>query len=779
MNKKNYKTSISLLCTLIIFCTAIPYRASGKEDTRKHILLLSSYFPDKENSKIIINSFSQKLHDELDCRITVEYMDSESTTDFKDWKHWMTELFGAYKSPPDVVAIIGGEAWIAYSVTCPQAWKDIPIVLGSVKRGYIDYAHYAPQYIKDIEDIHSTTESFGDFKITGYYIKDYFKENLQLIKCLQPEVKKITYIYDNRYGFHFLDQYIGKMVKEESFERLYSFYGNELSTTQLIDSLESQDSSYAILSSGWYNDALHYSHTYSMLHNELSMMHSKFFYLIMDQGQTNLNYLGGYFVAAKDIGQDLAELTYTVLTKGIDNSPKFQITPSDPQYYINYKRLIISGIKESRLPPGAILYNKEPPFMERYFWQIVVVSLVIFTIILILILRMRSYKQVTAIKTRMMEEQKILREKADESNRLKSAFLANMSHEIRTPLNAIVGFSTQLSEAENKEEAKLYMDIIETNNALLLQLINDILDLSKIEAGTLDFIYSETDVVEICRNLEQMYLSRAKKDVSLLCEVPDKKCIIHTERNRVTQVISNFLSNAVKFTESGCIRFGYKHTQNGLYFYATDTGKGIANENLSKVFTRFEKFDKFVQGNGLGMSICKTIVEKMNGVIGVESELGKGSTFWFTLPCKIISTESIETIEKEEEPKQAVEEKQEITNNQKTILIAEDTESNFLLLSCILRNYHLKWVKDGKQAVEMHKQIHPDLILMDIKMPVMDGLEATSLIREVDKKVPIIVLTAYAYAEDKKKAKSSGCNAFLTKPINQNQLWEVLHKFGL
>ena len=238
-----------------------------------------------------------------------------------------------------------------------------------------------------------------------------------------------------------------------------------------------------------------------------------------------------------------------------------------------------------------------------------------------------------------MEEQKILREKADESNRLKSAFLANISHEIRTPLNAIVGFSSQLAYADDKEEAHAYMKIIETNNSLLLQLISDILDLSKIESGQLDFHYSKTDIVQVCRNLKQEYLSKIKEGISLQCELPDKKCVIYTERHRLAQAISNFLSNAVKFTEKGYICFGYEHITAGLRFYVKDTGKGIADENLPKVFARFEKIDNFTPGNGLGMSICKGIIEKMNGEIGVKSELGKGSTFWFTLPCKTISVE--------------------------------------------------------------------------------------------------------------------------------------------
>lgn len=233
-----------------------------------------------------------------------------------------------------------------------------------------------------------------------------------------------------------------------------------------------------------------------------------------------------------------------------------------------------------------------------------------------------------------MEEEVREKEKAEEANRLKSAFLANMSHEIRTPLNAIVGFSNLIAETAESEEMAEFCRIIETNNELLLQLINDILDLSKIEAGQMDFIYSEVDVNLIFRTLEQIFKTRVKEGVKLYCEIPEKGYCIHSEKNRLTQVINNFMTNACKFTFEGSIRMGYKPIEGGLYFYVKDTGKGIAKENLPHVFERFAKFDTFIQGTGLGLSICQTIIQTFKGEIGVESEEGKGSTFWFTIPCE-------------------------------------------------------------------------------------------------------------------------------------------------
>ena len=225
------------------------------------------------------------------------------------------------------------------------------------------------------------------------------------------------------------------------------------------------------------------------------------------------------------------------------------------------------------------------------------------------------------------------KEKAEEANRLKSAFLANMSHEIRTPLNAIVGFSNLIAQMSPSEETQEFCQIIETNNELLLQLVNDILDLSKIEAGQMDFKYSEFNVSTVLRNLEQTFKLRVKEGVTLYCELPETPYIIYSEKNRITQVITNFLTNACKFTFQGSICLGYKPVGEKFYFYVKDTGKGIATENISHVFERFAKFDSFIQGTGLGLSISQTIIESLHGEIGVESEEGKGSLFWFMIPC--------------------------------------------------------------------------------------------------------------------------------------------------
>ena len=232
-------------------------------------------------------------------------------------------------------------------------------------------------------------------------------------------------------------------------------------------------------------------------------------------------------------------------------------------------------------------------------------------------------------------EQKLIiaRDKAEELDRLKSAFLANMSHEIRTPLNAIVGFSSLLAETDSRSERQEYIKIVQENNELLLQLISDILDLSKIEAGTFNFVYTNVDVNETCAEIIKSMSMKVSKGVELIFEEPLPECYLYTDKNRFTQVISNFINNALKFTQQGCITLGYEQVSHQkIKFYVRDTGMGIPKEKQKSVFERFVKLNTFVQGTGLGLSICKSIVSQMGGEIGVDSTEGVGSCFWFTHP---------------------------------------------------------------------------------------------------------------------------------------------------
>ena len=366
--------------------------------------------------------------------------------------------------------------------------------------------------------------------------------------------------------------------------------------------------------------------------------------------------------------------------------------------------------------------------------------------------------------------------KAEQSDRLKSAFLANMSHEIRTPLNAIVGFSQLLPSAETTEEKKLYSGIINQNSDILLQLINDILDLSKIEAGTLEYIKRPMNLGEVCRTIYTVHKERVKEGVTLVFDNEEEDLLMEGDQNRIMQVITNFLTNASKFTYEGEIRLGFGRMDKDIRVYVKDTGIGIEPEKVDHIFERFVKLNSFAQGTGLGLSICRMIIEKIGGEIGVTSELGKGSTFYFTIPYEETGEHGKFFKESKVVSKgNTVNRVQQI----KKILVAEDVESNFILLKNLIgREYTLLWAKDGVEAIEMYKQYQPDLILMDVKMPRMDGLEATHIIRSYSKEIPIIALTAYAFEADKELALEMGCNDFVTKPISERTLRKALDKYS-
>jgi signal transduction histidine kinase/CheY-like chemotaxis protein len=364
------------------------------------------------------------------------------------------------------------------------------------------------------------------------------------------------------------------------------------------------------------------------------------------------------------------------------------------------------------------------------------------------------------------------KEKAEKSDNLKSAFLANMSHEIRTPLNAIVGFSHLIAESDDAEERKTYYDIVDANNERLLTLINEILDLSKIESGTIEFSYGPVNLHHLCREVHDAHIFRTPQGVNLVYEPSDESLMIETDKNRVFQVISNLIGNSVKFTKEGSISYGYQLVDNQIVFHVTDTGTGIEPEKVGRVFERFAKLNQHAQGTGLGLSICKSIVERLGGQISVSSEYGAGTTFTFTLPYKATR------VGEKDLPADVEAEKDGDNVKSACILVAEDMDSNFDLLEAILGKKHrLVRAHDGMEAVTMYDEVKPDLILMDIKMPNLDGLEATKIIRELSATVPIIAQSAFAYEQDRKAAQEAGCNDFIAKPIAHDKLKAVIKKW--
>ena len=376
---------------------------------------------------------------------------------------------------------------------------------------------------------------------------------------------------------------------------------------------------------------------------------------------------------------------------------------------------------------------------------------------------------------KMIQQLKELKEKAELSDRLKSAFLANMSHEIRTPLNAIVGFSELMVTCDDPEEKKEYINIIQSNNELLLRLINDILDLSKIESGILERKRETFNLAKVCNELYTMIQPKiTNPDVEFQMDNSGPDCWIFLDRSRLKQVWMNYLTNAVKCTKSGYIKMGYSIEREGIRIYVEDSGVGIPEELQERVFGRFQKLNEFAQGTGLGLAISRAIIEGAGGEVGFTSTPGIGSTFWAWIPCEISTQkEHNPTISL---PLQHQLSLNEIDKKELKILIAEDNESNYSLVQHILKSYHLTHVQNGAEAVNKVREEEFDLVLMDMKMPVMGGLEATRKIREFNNRIPIIALTANAFDADRISALDAGCNEFLAKPLKKSQLLELFSK---
>ena len=365
------------------------------------------------------------------------------------------------------------------------------------------------------------------------------------------------------------------------------------------------------------------------------------------------------------------------------------------------------------------------------------------------------------IQKRRDDEQALIEAKhrAEESDRLKSAFLANVSHEIRTPLNAIVGFSEVIAHTENECEREEYLDIVKANSNLLLHLINDILDLSRIESGKMEFIDENIQMDELCEELRQMHQMRIKNDVKIIFERPAASLTIVSDSHRLRQLYSNLISNAIKYTEKGAITFGYKLKGDMMEGYVRDTGSGIPAEKLNNVFGRFEKLDLLKQGFGLGLSICKSILDKMGGEIWVESELGVGSCFYFLIPCNGTFPVAGE-------------------QNKPLILVAEDMDCNYELVKAILEErYSVLRANDGIDVVTKYESSKPDLILMDVWMPGLDGLSAAGIIRELNPTIPIIATTAFAFETDREMALAAGCNEYMSKPLEAEKLKTMVERY--
>ena len=544
----------------------------------------------------------------------------------------ITRLREKYPVPPAAIVLIGDPGWIVCRELFDDVWKDVPVVVTNARdrlpASVEILLSHAP--LTEANSVPAKEWRRG-YNITTLKQHYYIKETIELIRQLIPDMKRLAFISDDRYISEEtrcdMKEVVTKYFPDLPLELLST---TQLSTEALLDTLHSYKSNTGIIYYSWFES--HNKDDNNYLFDHIQDVISNFtpspLFLLSSEDLSNNTFAGGYYVSAESFGQSLLEILYRILDgEQARNIP--ETTGGKENAYLCYPVLEEHNIPSYRYPKAAVYINQPQSFFQQHKVEILVCIAILVILVTAITYYIRILRKAYSRSSEAME-------KAEQANQLKSAFLANMSHEIRTPLNAIVGFSNMLPEVDDREEMREYTDIIETNTNLLLQLINDILDMSKIEAGTFDFCPALIDVNQTMEEIEQSMQLRLKNDAVTFtfCErLPE--CMLYIDKNRLMQLLSNFIVNAIKFTKSGSIRMGYRMKDiNTIYFYVSDTGCGMSPEQCRHVFERFVKYNPFIQGTGLGLSICHMIVEHLKGEIGVNSEEGKGSTFWFTLPYR-------------------------------------------------------------------------------------------------------------------------------------------------
>lgn len=627
---KQTKQLILLLGFFLLFSEdAFSFMSVGTVKADKEVLVLNSINFNLPWSKELYWYVHDALH-EQGISVKAESLSVPALRDTMEVSAVVERLRRKYPEPPTAIVIIGDPGWIVCRELFDDIWKDVPVVITNAR----DRLPVSLEVLLSHAPLTKTNSVPADewrrgYNITTIKLHYYVKETVELIYKLIPDLDCLAFISDDRYISEETRGDVKEAVKTNFSDlRLELLSTTELSTEMLLDTLRSYKANTGIIYYSWFESHNKDDNNYLFDHIQdiITNFTSSPLFLLSSEDLSNNTFAGGYYVSTSSFGDALIETINRILN-GEEARDIPEIMGGKANTYLCYPVLKAHNIPSYRYPEHAVYINSPTSFFQEYRAEI-------FGSLIFLILMITAISYYIRILRKAYSRLSEAVEKAEQANQLKSAFLANMSHEIRTPLNAIVGFSNMLPEVEDRSEMREYADIIETNTDLLLQLINDILDVSKIEAGTFDFCPSLIDVNQTMEEIEQSMQLRLKNDdvtFTFIERLPE--CTLYIDKNRLMQLLSNFAINAIKFTEVGKIQMGYRILNDKtIYFYVSDTGCGMSKEQCEHVFERFVKYNPFIQGTGLGLSICKMIVDRLNGQIGVESEEGKGSTFWFTLP---------------------------------------------------------------------------------------------------------------------------------------------------
>ncbi len=606
------------------------------------VLIISSYNPDARQTSGNIYDFMEEF-ERLGGKapIALENMNCKSFSESPQWKSKMTEILDKYegKRAPVLLVLIGQEAWAAYLSQEDSIRGRFPVLTSLASRNAIilpDDSVNLKTWMPGAVDFFN---DFTDSSVKAGFVYEYDVEaNINLIKHLYPNTKNIAFVSDNSYGGVSLQAHVVEEMKKHPELNLILLDGRTNTIYTISDKLHELPPNTALLMGTWRVDMYD---GYFMRNATYTMMEAAGDVPTFSISSVGIGYwaIGGVTPSYRPLGKDMAYQAVRLLQGADSDRIEVEVIP-------NKVMMDSKIVKEKRLDLSFIhqpieMVNENPSFYEQYKYHIWTVATILVVLSAGLFVSLYFYYHTKKLKDELQESESALRDakdRAEESSRLKSAFLANMSHEIRTPLNAIVGFSDVLaSGGSSEDEQQGYVDIIKTNSDLLLRLINDILDVSRLEADRVTFTFEECDVVPLCQRVLASVSQARKSENEFIFECDRESMDMRTDTQRLQQVIINLLSNADKFTRNGKITLGLKvdEKQREVLFSVSDTGTGIPLEKQKLVFERFEKLNEYVQGIGLGLSICKLTVEKWGGKIWVDPGYTDGARFVFTHPLDI------------------------------------------------------------------------------------------------------------------------------------------------
>ncbi|MDD4820486.1 MAG: HAMP domain-containing sensor histidine kinase [Flavobacteriales bacterium] len=637
-----YKVKIYIYRYLLILCTVCAFtnlHAQESLNDKDFILVITSYTADSRRVTTFISDFKKTLVQRADYpyEILMENMNYQGLDKAHLWKEQMKHVLDKYKTPHlKGIILLGQESWASF--LSQDSIPNMPFYSYYVSENGVllnDLPKDPSKWFPESVNTRLVAQKMGG----GGFMNQYdVQANINLIRLLYPSVKNIAFLSDNTYGGVSLQARVRKIFAEKySFLNLILLDSRVYTVEQLKEKITKLPKNTVMLLGTWRVDK---SGLYFLQNNIMSLLPEKSTIPIF-----TLTGLGnGSSVIGGCIPDYSSEKTSYIANKIYDfyhgKNSSINAFSINKNVFVFYKnKLDEYDIHEYQLPENSVVINDSDVLLNKYktYFEkqtILLVGLVV--IIIFLTVLYRRNKRLRKELENSAEELKQAKEKAEESDRLKSAFLANMSHEIRTPLNAIVGFSNLLIQEDvSKEEKEQFGNIITENNNLLLKLINDVLDLSRIESNRIVINNTRFDLSEHIQNICSTMSPRVEKGVKLLYKVPYKHCYIEFDKSRLSQIIINFVVNAIKFTKKGHIKIYYQVQDEGVKISVEDTGIGIPEEKQHLVFERFEKLNDFAQGTGLGLSICKAIMDTVGGDIGVYSTEGKGSTFWIFIPVKV------------------------------------------------------------------------------------------------------------------------------------------------